>query len=51
VAHKLDLTLEQLQKLFEGENKTFKDYKNKRHTISLGAKILTALGLENRLFR
>ena len=51
VAHKLDLTVDQLQRIFEGENKTFKDYKNKRHIISLGAKVLTALGLENRLFR
>jgi hypothetical protein len=51
VAHKLDLTVAELQKLFEGENRTFKDYKNKRHIISLGAKVLTALGLENRLFR
>lgn len=51
VAHKLDLSVNQLQNLFEGENRTFKDYKNKRHIISLGAKVLTALGLENRLFR
>jgi N-acetyl sugar amidotransferase len=51
VAHKLDLTVDQLQRIFEGENKTFKYYKNKRHIISLGAKVLTALGLENRLFR
>jgi len=51
VAHKLDLTVQEFQKLFEGENKTFKDYKNKRHIIKLGTKILSALGSENRLFR
>jgi N-acetyl sugar amidotransferase len=51
VAHKLDLTVNELQQIFEGENKTFKDYKNKRHIIGLGTKILTILGLENRLFR
>ena len=51
VAHKLGLTVGELEQLFEGENKVFKDYKNKRHIINLGAKALTALGLENRLFR
>jgi N-acetyl sugar amidotransferase len=51
VAHKLDLKVDELQKFFEGGNKTFKDYKNKRHIVSLGAKVLTNLGLEKRLFR
>jgi N-acetyl sugar amidotransferase len=51
VAHKLDLTVQELQTLFEGENKTFKDYRNKRHIIDLGGKILTMLKLEKRLIR
>ncbi|MBD8082317.1 N-acetyl sugar amidotransferase [Chryseobacterium caseinilyticum] len=51
VAHKLDLTVEELQNIFDGENKTFRDYKNKRNWIGLGAKILKGLGLEKRLFR
>jgi N-acetyl sugar amidotransferase len=51
VAHKLNLTVEELENIFAGENKTFRDYKNKRHITSLGAKTLTMLGLENRLFR
>jgi len=51
VAHKLGLTVSELHELFKGENKIFKNYKNKRHIISLGAKVLTAFGLENRLFR
>ncbi len=51
VAHKLDLTVQELQTLFEGENKTFKDYRNKRQIIDFGAKILTLLKLEKRLIR
>lgn len=51
VAHKLDLTVNELQEIFKGPNKTYKDYKNKRHIINLGARVLTFLGKENRLFR
>lgn len=51
VANKLDLTVEELQKIYEGENKTFHDYKNKIKLISLGAKVMRKLGLEKRLFR
>lgn len=51
IAHRLGLTPAQLQEIFEGENKTYKDYKNKRWLIGLGANVLRALGLEKRLFR
>ena len=51
VAHKLDLTVKELQEIFELPNRTFHDYKNKRWLIGLGAKVLTALGQEKRLFR
>jgi N-acetyl sugar amidotransferase len=51
VANKLDLTVAQLQEIFEGPNKTFRDYKNKQRIISLGGKVMTFLGLEKRLFR
>ncbi len=51
VADKLDLNVEELQALFNGENKTYNDYKNKRKLIGLGAKTMTKLGLEKRLFR
>jgi N-acetyl sugar amidotransferase len=51
VANKLDLSVEELQKIFEGENKTFHDYKNKIKLIGLGAKVMRKLGLEKRLFR
>lgn len=51
VAHKLDLTTDELQTIFEGKNKTYHDYKNKRKLIGLGAKSMKVLGLEKRLFR
>jgi N-acetyl sugar amidotransferase len=51
VANKLDLTVEELQAIFEGENKTYHDYKNKRKLIGLGSTMMTILGLEKRLFR
>ena len=51
VAEKLDFTRDELQAIFEGENKTFNDYKNKRALIGLGAKTMRKFGLEKRLFR
>lgn len=51
VAHKLDLTVEELRQIFEGENKTYQEYKNKRFLIGLGSKAMSLLGLEKRLFR
>ncbi|PMC15697.1 N-acetyl sugar amidotransferase [Oligella urethralis] len=51
VAHKLGLTSEELEKIFNGENKTFNDYKNKKKLIDIGARVMQKLGLEKRLFR
>lgn len=51
VAHKLDLTEEELEAIFKGKNKTFYDYKNKKVIIDLGTNVLRVLGLEKRLFR
>ena len=51
VANKLGLTVAELQQIFEGKNKTWRDYKNKRNLIQFGAKAMRFLGLEKRLFR
>lgn len=51
VANKLDLTVAELQEIFEGKNQTYKDYKNKRWAIGIGANVMRWLGLEKRLFR
>ena len=51
VAHKLDLTVDKLQEIFDAPNKTYSEYKNKRWLIGLGAQVLRSIGLEKRLFR
>jgi len=51
VANKLGLTVTELQEIFNGENKTFRNYKNKHALIGLGAKAMKIFGLEKRLFR
>jgi putative aminotransferase len=51
VAHKLGLTVDELQELFDAPRKTYRDYKNKRWLIGLGADAMRWLGLEKRYFR
>ncbi|WP_460117031.1 N-acetyl sugar amidotransferase [Pseudomonas sp. S2_C03] len=51
VANKLDLTVDELQAIFDGENKTCSNYKSKRFLIGLGSRVMSAIGLERRLFR
>lgn len=51
VANKLSITVDELRAIFNGPNKTFRDYKNKYALIGAGSKVLRTLGLERRLFR
>jgi len=51
VAHKLGLTVDELKALFDMPKKTFRDYKNKRDLIGMGANMMRILGLEKRYFR
>jgi N-acetyl sugar amidotransferase len=51
VANKLGMTENELKKIFEGPNKTYHDYKNKKWIIDLGTKVLRFSGIEKRLFR
>ena len=51
ISNKLALSVEELENIFKGKNKTYKDYKNKKWIIELGTKVLRATGLEKRLFR
>ncbi|WP_343042595.1 N-acetyl sugar amidotransferase [Nitrincola alkalisediminis] len=51
VAHKLGLSVDELQALFDMPKKTYRDYKNKRWLIGVGANALRRLGLEKRYFR
>lgn len=51
VAHKLGLSVDQLRTFFQMPLKTYRDYKNKRDLIGVGADLLRKLGLEKRFFR
>lgn len=51
VANKLGLTVPQLREIFLGRNKTCDDYRNKRWMINISKRIMTAIGLERRLYK
>lgn len=51
VAQKLDLQVEELRELFNGENKSYKDYKNNSWLITLGTRVMQLLGIEKRTFK
>jgi N-acetyl sugar amidotransferase len=51
VAHKLGLTVDQLQRFFDMPKTTFRNYKNKRDLIAIGAKMMRKFNLEKRYFR
>jgi len=51
VAKKLNLSVSEFQKLFEGENKSYRNYKNKMFFITLGTKVMRLLELEKRVIR
>ena len=51
VANKLDFSVDEMKGLLAGQNRTYKDYKNKAWLINLGANVLQWLGLERRLYR
>ncbi len=50
IAAKLNLSVQELQKLMEGKNKTFRDYKNKMYILSIGTFVMRMLG-EKRIIR
>jgi len=51
IAHKLDLTVDDLRSIFFGDNKSSYDYKSKRALIEIGSKVMSILGLEKRLYK
>lgn len=51
VAHKLDLTVDELRDIYLGANKTPLEYKNKRFLIEISSKIMSLLGIEKRLYK
>jgi len=51
VCSKLGISRDELQQIFEGKNKTFKDYKNKYRLITLGTRTMQFSGLVKRKFK
>ncbi|WP_210416354.1 N-acetyl sugar amidotransferase [Leptospira idonii] len=51
IASKLDITVEELRKLEESENKSYRDYKSTSGIIALGTKIMRFLGIEKRVIQ
>ena len=51
IADKLGITEEEFDEIIEGENKTFKDYRNSWWVIQLGTVVLRTLGIEKKKFR
>jgi N-acetyl sugar amidotransferase len=51
VATKLGWSVAEFQEIFDGQNKTFRDYKNNFSLITLGARVANILGLDRRIFR
>ncbi len=51
IANKLGISIGELNSIFEGSNKTYKDYKNNKFLIDFGKKFLIQAGLEKRNIR
>lgn len=51
IAKKLEITVQQLQNLMDGKNKTYRDYKSNMPLINLGTIILTKLGIQKSIIR
>ena len=51
IAKKLGLTVEEFQTIIDGENKTFRDYRNSWGLIQFGTVVLRALGVEKKKVR
>jgi N-acetyl sugar amidotransferase len=51
VATKLGWTVAEFHEILKGENRSYKNYKNKMFLITLGARVSNLLGIDNRIFR
>jgi len=51
VAHKLDLSVDELRTIFQGERRHVSDYRSKRALVEMGSMTLRALGMEKRLYK
>ena len=51
IATKLDLSVDELQSILKGPNKTYRDYANSMGLIDLGTKVLRAVGVQRAIIR
>ena len=51
IARKLDLSSDELQVIFKGPNKSYRNYPNRLRLITLGTRTMQLLGLETRRFK
>lgn len=51
VAKKLDITVDELRRMMTGDNKTYRDYKNRMGLINLGTQVLRAFGVQRAIIR
>ena len=51
IAKKLDITVEDLQKLHSAPNKNWRDYKSRQSIIELGTKVMRLLGIQRSIIR
>jgi N-acetyl sugar amidotransferase len=51
IAKKLDLTISDLKAIMDGENKTYRDYKNSMKLIGFGTNILRMTGIQRAIIR
>lgn len=51
IAKKLDITVDELRALMDGDNRTYRDYKNNMGIINLGTRVLTKLGIQKAIIR
>lgn len=51
IATKLDLTVDELQAIMDGPNKSYRDYANAMTIIDLGTRVLRAVGVQRAIIR
>ncbi|MCG9900334.1 MAG: N-acetyl sugar amidotransferase [Hydrotalea sp.] len=51
VATKLGFSVEEFQSIFEGQNKSYRDYKNNMFFIDLAIRVMRFLGLERKIIK
>lgn len=51
IAKKLGITVDDLQEIMDGENKSYRDYKSKMGIISLATKVMRTVGIQRAIIR